>query len=120
MPVKDKKKRNDYLRDWKANNREKDIFQLAKHRAKAKGIEFNIELSDIVIPEICPVLGIPLKTTIDGNRDLSPSLDRIDNTKGYIKGNIQIMSFKANNMKCTANKDELIKFAEWVKENYGE
>ena len=109
MPVQ-KEKRKEYFREWKSLNREKDIFSLAKHRAKAKNIEFNIEISDIVIPELCPVLGLPLKTTIDGNRDLSPSLDRIDNTKGYIKGNIQIISFKANNMKCTANKDELIKF----------
>ena len=119
MPVA-QNKRKEYLRDWKAHNREKDMFQLAKHRAKTKGIPFNIEISDIIIPEICPILGLPLKTTIDGNRDLSPSLDRIDNTKGYIKGNIQVISFKANNMKCTANDEELINFANWVKDNYGE
>ena len=119
MPIS-KEKRKEYFREWKSLNREKDIFSLAKHRAKSKKIEFNIELSDIVIPELCPVLGLPLKTTIDGNRDLSPSLDRIDNTKGYIKGNIQVISFKANNMKCTANKNELIKFANWVRNIYGE
>jgi hypothetical protein len=118
MPLKDKSKTKDYLRAWKNKNREKNLFQLAQHRAKTKGIEFNIEISDIVIPEICPVLGLPLKTTIDGNRDLSPSIDRIDNTKGYIKGNIQVMSFKANNMKCTANKDDLINFANWVRRTY--
>ena len=119
MPLKIKENRKQYLRDWKANNREKDMFQLAKHRAKTKGIPFDIEISDIIIPEICPILGLPLKTTIDGNRDLSPSLDRIDNTKGYVKGNVQVISFKANNMKCTANDEELINFANWVKDNYG-
>ena len=117
MPVA-QNKRKEYLRDWKAHNREKDLFWLAKHRAKTKGIPFDIELSDIIIPEICPVLGIPLKTTIDGNRDLSPSLDRIDNTKGYVKGNVQVISFKANNMKSTANEDELIQFAKWVRREY--
>ena len=120
MPLKNKSNRKQYLRDWKSNNREKDIFLLAKHRAKSKGIEFNIELSDIIIPEICPILGLPLKLTVDKDRDLSPSIDRIDNTKGYIKGNIQIISFKANAMKSTANKDELINFSNWVRENYGE
>ena len=118
MPLKDKSKTKDYLRAWKDKNREKNLFQLARHRALKKGIEFNIEISDIVIPETCPILGLPIKKLIDGNRDLSPSLDRIDNSKGYIKGNIQVISFKANAMKLTANKDELINFSNWVRENY--
>ena len=100
MPLKDKSKTKDYLRAWKDKNREKNLFQLARHRALKKGIEFNIEISDIVIPETCPIL------------------DRIDNAKGYIKGNIQVISFKANAMKLTANKDELINFSNWVRENY--
>jgi hypothetical protein len=118
MPLKDKSKTKDYLRAWKDKNREKNLFQLARHRALKKGIEFNIEISDIVIPETCPILGLPIKKSIDGNRDLSPSLDRIDNEKGYIKGNIQVISFKANAMKLTADKSELINFANWVRENY--
>jgi hypothetical protein len=118
MPLKDKSKTKEYLRAWKDKNREKNLFQLAHHRAKTKGIEFNIEISDIVIPDVCPILGIPIKKIIDGNRDASPSLDRIDNNKGYIKDNIQVISFKANAMKLTANKDELINFANWVRENY--
>lgn len=118
MPLKDKSKTKEYLRAWKDKNREKNLFQLARHRALKKGIEFNIEISDIVIPETCPILGLPIKKLIDGNRDLSPSLDRIDNAKGYIKGNIQVISFKANAMKLTANKDELINFSNWVRENY--
>ena len=118
MPLKDKSKTKEYLRAWKDKNREKNLFQLARHRALKKGVEFNIEISDIIIPEKCPILGFPLKTCIDGNRDLSPSLDRIDNNKGYIKGNIQVVSFKANAMKLTADKSELINFANWVRENY--
>ena len=48
----------------------------------------------------------------------SPSIDRIDNDKGYIKGNVQVISHKANSMKFTASKEELLKFAEWVKVTY--
>ena len=119
MPLKDKSNRCQYLRDWKSNNREKNLFQQAQYRAKTKNISFDIEVSDIVIPETCPILGLPLKKSIDGNRDLSPSLDRIDNSKGYIKGNIQVISSKANTMKHNADKDDLINFSNWVKENYG-
>ena len=118
MPLKDKSKTKEYLRAWKDKNREKNLFQLARHRALKKGIEFNIEISDIVIPETCPILGLSIKKAIDGNRDLSPSLDRIDNSKGYVKANIQVVSFKANAMKLTADKSELINFANWVRENY--
>ena len=119
MPLKDKSSRCQYLRDWKAINREKNLFQQAQHRAKTKGIAFDIEVSDIVIPKICPILGLPLKKSVDGNRDLSPSLDRIDNSKGYTNGNIQVISSKANTMKSTADKNDLINFSNWVKENYG-
>ena len=118
MPLKDKSKTKEYLRAWKDKNREKNLYQLAHHRAKLKGIEFNIEISDIIIPDVCPILGLPIKKSIDGNRDLSPSLDRIDNDKGYIKGNIQVISFKANAMKLTANKEELINFSNWVRKIY--
>jgi hypothetical protein len=118
MPLKDKSNRCQYLIDWKAINREKNLFQQAQYRAKTKGIPFDIEISDIIIPETCPILGLPLKKSIDGNRDLSPSLDRIDNAKGYTKGNIQVISSKANTMKYTANKDDLINFSNWVRENY--
>jgi hypothetical protein len=86
----------------------------AKQRASKKGLDFNIEKSDIVIPEYCPILGVKL---INGNKDdyeYTPSLDRIDPTKGYVKGNIQVISKKANSMKNNANEKELLAFANWI------
>jgi hypothetical protein len=117
MPLKDKSNRCQYLRDWKAINREKNLFQQAQHRAKTKGIAFDIEVSDIVIPKICPILGLPLKKSVDGNRDLSPSLDRIDNSKGYIKGNVITISRLANTMKNDSSADELKLFCTNVIKN---
>ena len=74
------------------------MYRAAKARAKEKGRDFNIELSDIVIPTLCPVLGIPMDR---------PSLDRIDGTKGYVKGNVRVISHRANMLKNDATIEEL-------------
>lgn len=92
------------------------MYRRTKSRALKNNIPFNIELEDIIIPEYCPILGIKLL-----NREIgiskrggfemnSISIDKIIPELGYIKGNIQIISMKANAMKYSATKDELIKF----------
>ena len=61
MISKDKRGKGEYNRTYKENNREKILFLQAKHRAKVKEIPFDIDVSDIIIPEICPILKIELK-----------------------------------------------------------
>ena len=97
----------------KKNNPEYWIWQSAKSRAKKEGFEFTIELSDIIIPKICPILKKPLVFTAgQGMRnDYTPSLDKINPKKGYIKGNVCIISMKANVMKNNATREELENFA---------
>ena len=90
------------------------IWKKAKDRALKYNMDFNIEESDIIIPEICPILEVPLEFGTKGNYEYSPSIDRIDNSKGYIKGNIQIISKKANSMKNSASLEELRKFCKNV------
>ena len=81
------------------------MLQWAKIRAIAKGWEFNLTLDDIIIPEVCPILETKL-TRGDHKRWESPentiSLDRIDPTKGYVKGNVRVISTLANTMKNNA------------------
>ena len=92
------------------------MHQRAKQRCKENGREFNLEVSDIVIPDICPVLGIKLNMNSgkSGAYRNSPSLDRVDNNKGYTKDNIQVISQLANAMKCHASNEELHRFANWI------
>jgi len=96
------------------------MHQRAKVRAKEKGMEFNLELSDILIPEKCPILDINMNVNSgrSGAYRNSPSLDRIDNDKGYIKGNVWVISQLANAMKSNASKRDLIAFSEWVLSRY--
>ena len=95
------------------------ILRSAKNRAKKYNLAFDLVEGDLVMPEFCPILGIKLEVSKDGRGNpQAASLDRVDNTKGYTKDNVQIISFLANQMKSTANKDELIKFANWIKQTY--
>lgn len=98
----------------------KKIWNRAKNRAKARGIEFNITPDDIVIPIVCPILGIPLKENKGkpgAYRD-SISIDKIKPELGYTKGNIQIISQLANAMKQNASEQELVTFAKYILANY--
>lgn len=92
------------------NNPTWQIYRSAKARARKIGIDFSIEESHIFIPEFCPALGIKLIPNIGnggGASDASPTLDRIDNNKGYVVGNIHVISYKANRMKTNSSLEEL-------------
>lgn len=92
-------------KSWQLANKPKAMWLAARNRAIKDGREFNIEVDDIVVPDTCPVLGIPIQ--FGGAKWNSPSLDRIDNTKGYVKGNVAVISNRANTIKNNATVEEL-------------
>ena len=94
------------LRAYRKNNPVKTMLRAAKQRAKNKGLEINITEDDIIIPDICPLLGIHIDVNSE-NKWLRPSLDRIDSNKGYMKDNIQVTSWRANMLKNNALAEEL-------------
>jgi hypothetical protein len=104
-----------YGETWRSANPEKLLLQCAAQRSRKNGLEFNITIENIVIPERCPVLNIALFLSEEGRSDNSPSLDRIDNTKGYIKGNVLVVSWRANRLKHDATADELIQIGNFYK-----
>ena len=69
-----------------------------------------------IAPTHCPVFGYKLQP--DPRKATCFSIDRIDSTKGYSPGNIQIISGKANMMKQDLGPDDLLKFARWVMKAY--
>lgn len=105
----------------KSNDPIRKMLARAKGRAKANSLEFNITVDDILIPTHCPVLGFEIKEHSGscGGKPNSPALDRIDNSKGYIKGNVMVLSHLANQMKASANTEQLLKFADWVYHRIG-
>lgn len=107
------------MANYRKNNFLQYKLKTAKHSAKRRGLEFNLTVEDIQIPELCPLLNIPLVQGGDASSNLV-SIDRIDSSKGYIKGNVQVISCKANTMKSNATKEELITFAKNILALYGE
>ena len=95
---------------------ESRMLVAAKQRAGKKGLDFNIDVEDIIIPEKCPYLGITIFKTGGKAKNNSPSLDRIDPTKGYIKGNVEVISWRANSLKKDASSNELITIGNKLKE----
>lgn len=92
------------------------IWMETKKRANKRNIPFDIEVLDIIIPKVCPILGIELSFGIGRFHDASPSLDRIVPEKGYIKGNCFIISSKANRMKQENTLESLEKIILYIKE----
>jgi hypothetical protein len=93
-------------RDWKVDAA-RLLYKNIKSRCKRMGREFSIELEDITIPEKCPVFGFELKRENRETWMCAPSVDRIDSSKGYIKGNVTVVSRRANILKRDATLEEL-------------
>ncbi len=100
------------------------LLSSSKRRAKEKKFEFNLDFEwlDKNTPELCPIFKTKLifsilqinKKRIGANL-FAPSIDRVDNSKGYTKENCIIVSFKANTIKNMATIDELCQVADFYK-----
>ena len=125
LPIKKKKSLSPYKRHYiSLTSVEGMLYTTAKRRAKASGLDFNIDIEDIHIPDHCPILGIKIykqwglteQTHIA--RSNNPSLDRIDSSKGYIKGNVEVISYRANTLKKNGSSSEHQKIADYIKRYY--
>lgn len=113
-----REKLTEQRRQWGARNPEKSLLILAKARAKKANLDFNIDVSDITIPQFCPVLGMELKRSEGQVAQNSPTVDRIIPELGYTKGNVQVISYLANRMKTDATEEQLLNFAKWIFNEY--
>lgn len=97
----------------------------SRQRAKEKELEHNIDVKYLrtIATSHCPYLGVELHWQVQrglgvSNRVFpnSPSLDRIDSSKGYVKGNVAIVSHRANSIKRDATEVELIEMGRRIAE----
>lgn len=111
---------------WRSDNRKLDWIQRtvwkAKERAKRKNVPFNITTAYVasIMGDNCPIFGEPfiLHGTKTG-ADMTPNIDRIDPVKGYVEGNIAIISSKANRIKSAYQSKDIYKVAQWLEQIEG-
>jgi hypothetical protein len=106
----------DKVEEWRANEPpEQRLLNGARRRAKERNQFCDITIDDIKIPEYCPVLGIKLErgkgTILRG----SPTLDCFKPERGYVPGNVFVISYKANTMKNDATIEDVEKLLVWMR-----
>jgi predicted DNA-binding protein YlxM (UPF0122 family) len=89
-------------------------FRNKKAQAQQKGQEFSIPFGKLTWPKYCPVLGIELNYFAEKTEEASPSFDKVDPSKGYIEGNVAIISWRANRIKNDGSAEEHRKIALYI------
>lgn len=112
-----REERNKRASLWHKRNKNQSMCTVAKARAKAQDVRFTLSSNDINIPEVCPVLNIPLYFT-DGKRtDNTPTLDRVKPELGYTPENVRVISWRANKLKSNGTLEELENIVKYIKDN---
>lgn len=112
------KEANERMKHWRQRNPKYMLHASAKRRAKAKDIVFDITIDDIPeIPELCPIALIPIYPRDDGTKgpcDNSPTLDRKIPSKGYVKGNVFVISHRGNRWKSEMTQEDLLRILDYM------
>lgn len=108
---KEHKQNYQKVRRENPDKRKADMIAVIRCRSKAKGREFNIKWTDIEWPEDCPLLNIKINYQANSYDPNSPSIDRIDSSKGYTKENCWVISRRANTIKSDATLEEILTLA---------
>lgn len=90
-----------------------------KMRAAERGVPFDLDADYLMSIQTthCPALGIEFvrRSMRGANSPASPTIDRIIPELGYVRGNVVMLSRRANNIKSDANVDEIAQVLEWLK-----
>lgn len=87
----------------------------SRKRAKRENVEHSISWQDIEVPDHCPITGLELAQNIGVHRDNSYTLDRVDPSQGYVKGNVRVLSWRANKAKADLTVEQLEKLLKYMK-----
>jgi hypothetical protein len=94
-----------YMRQRRRRDPVAALLERARERAARLGLPFNLRRRDVVVPPVCPVLGVPLAAGSERSSG-SPSLDRIRPAQGYVRGNVRVISDRANRLKGACTQEQ--------------
>lgn len=104
----------EYERQYRRRHPARRILKASQQSARSRGLEHSISVDDLLpLPTHCPVFGIELCYDNERIQPNSPSLDRIDNDKGYVPSNIMIVSWRANALKKDGTPEEFRRLADF-------
>lgn len=106
--------RNAYQNPTDIERAQSSFFTRKRQNCRYKKWDWDIQMSDLEWPSHCPILGIELDWFAEKTQENSPSIDRLDNSKGYIKGNVAVMSWRANRIKNNGSAEEHHKIAHYL------
>lgn len=124
--VRNQEKERKYQEKWGLKE-DTDLYRMQRHKffgkasnAKRVGKPWNVSFSSIEWPTHCPALGIELNYFPEGTQENSVSFDCTDPIKGYVDGNVRIISWRANRIKNDASPEELRKIADYLDKVHAE
>ena len=108
----EKEREQEYKKEKPFSRRCVDV----KRQATKKKVPFNLtaEYLESIWTKKCPVLGLELDINSGKTQDNSAQIDRLVPAKGYVKGNVSWLSFRANRLKSNATAKEHMQIAQWV------
>lgn len=109
-----------YYKKW-GDKEDSELYEKKREKFRAKkanairiGYTWDIAFSDIVWNDVCPILGIQLDYFAHCVQENSPSFDQIDAGLGYVKGNVHIISWRANRIKNNGTSQEHRQIADYL------
>ncbi len=116
-----KRKERQIRRYKKFGDKAQELYLVKRHKFSSKkanskrlGVPFTISFGELEWPNVCPVLGIPINYEASGISENSPSLDQIIPGKGYVPGNVAVISWRANRIKNDGTLEEHVKIVTWL------
>lgn len=111
--------RASYAKYTRKKNPFAKMLAAKKHICKVKGLPFDLdqEYLESIYTETCPIFGVKMiqMNSDDPRHDDNATLDRMIPEKGYVKGNVTFICFRANRIKSDASLEEIQKIISWMK-----
>lgn len=118
--VKRQEEVKQHFRKWGLKD-DSDLYRIQRHKFRNKkanalhiGWTWTIEFGELLWPTHCPILGIEIDYFAESRQENSPSFDQIDAGKGYVSGNVQIISWRANRIKNDGTAEEHRRIADFL------